>query len=69
MVVLLKEYGIDDITIGEGIVVDRKDTETPPAHAFNTLGYENLHRRYGVKYINVMARPFTAVDLGGTASA
>lgn len=63
MVVLLKEYGIDDITIGEGIVVDRKDTETP-AHAFNTLGYENLHRRYGVKYINVMARPFTAVDLG-----
>ncbi|NLZ28584.1 MAG: DUF362 domain-containing protein [Firmicutes bacterium] len=63
VVVLLKEHGIDDITIGEGIVVDRKDTGTPE-HAFNTLGYEKLRRKYGVKYINVMEHPFAAVDLG-----
>lgn len=63
VVVLLKEHGIDDICIGEGIVVDPRDTETP-AHAFKTLGYENLNKRYGVKYLNVMERPFRKVDLG-----
>ena len=64
IVVLLKERGIDDITIGEGVVTrNPKDTETP-AHAFETLGYGNLKRRYGVKAINVMERPFEKVDLG-----
>ena len=62
-VILLKEHGIEDITIGEGIVVDRHDTETP-AHAFQTLGYETLRQRYGVKYLNIMERPFRKVDLG-----
>ncbi|MCP4681474.1 MAG: DUF362 domain-containing protein [Desulfobacterales bacterium] len=64
IVVLLKERGIDDIVIGEGIVlVDPKDRITP-AHAFETLGYDVLKRRYGVEYINVMDRPFEKVDLG-----
>jgi len=63
MVMLLKEHGIDDITIGEGIVGDLKDKETP-AHAFETLGYGNLKKRYGVKAINIMERPFEKVDLG-----
>ncbi len=64
IVVLLKERGIDDITIGEGVVVmDPKDTETP-AHAFKTLGYETLNKKYGVKYINIFDRPFEEVDLG-----
>ncbi len=62
MVVLLKERGIDDITIGEGIVTKKtKDIETP-AHAFETLGYNELKRRYGVKSINVFERPFEEVD-------
>ena len=39
MIVLLKERGIDDITIGEGMVtMNPGDLETP-AHAFETLGY------------------------------
>jgi len=63
VVQLLKEQGIQDITIGEGIVTEAKDRETP-AHAFTTLGYETLRQRYGVKYINVMERPFREVDLG-----
>lgn len=64
MVVLLKERGVDDITIGEGMVtMDPKDRETP-AHAFETLGYSVLRKRYGVKYINVFERPFEKVDLG-----
>lgn len=63
MVVILKEHGIDDITIGEGIVSGAKDRETP-AHAFKTLGYDTLKQRYGVKSVNVMDRPFEKVDLG-----
>ena len=65
VVLLLKERGIDDISIGEGTVVaDPKDYETA-AHAFETLGYGSLKKRYGVKCINVFERPFEKVDLGG----
>ena len=65
MVCLLKERGIDDITIGEGTVVfDPKDRETA-AHAFQTLGYNTLKKRYGVKCLNVFESPFEKVDLGG----
>ena len=63
-VILLKERGIDDITIGEGTVVyDPKDFTTA-AHAFQTLGYNTLGQRYGVKAVNVFERPFEKVDLG-----
>ena len=64
MVVILKEHGIDDITIGEGtVILKAKDLETP-AHSFKTLGYHALKKRYGVKFINVFERPFEKVDLG-----
>ncbi len=64
MVVLLKEHGVDDITIGEGIVImEPKDRETP-THAFKTLGYDILEERYGVKCVNIHERPFERVDLG-----
>ena len=51
MVVLLKERGIDDITIGEGMVTNTPRDRETPAHAFKTLGYNALKKRYGVKYI------------------
>ncbi len=64
MVILLKDSGIDDITIGEGVVTrDHRDKETT-AHAFQTLGYDTLKKRYGIKYVNVMDRPFRETDLG-----
>jgi len=64
IVVLLKERGIDDITIGEGMVTgDAKDIETP-AHAFESLGYGVLKKRYGVNYFNIFERPFEKLDLG-----
>ena len=64
IIILLKERGIDDITIGEGTVtMNPKDTATP-AHAFETLGYGVLKQRYGIKYINVFERPFKKIDLG-----
>ncbi|HEY74337.1 MAG: DUF362 domain-containing protein [Chloroflexi bacterium] len=64
MVVLLRERGVAEITIGEGMVtLNPKDTETP-AHAFEGLGYGVLKKRYGVKYVNVFERPFEKVDCG-----
>jgi uncharacterized protein (DUF362 family) len=64
MVLLLKEHGIEEITIGEGTVtLNPRDTETA-AHAFESLGYGLLKRRYGVKCLNVFERPFLPVDLG-----
>ena len=64
IITLLKERGIDEITIVEGITTyDPKDRETP-AHAFETLGYNVLKRRYGVKTLNVFERTFKRLDLG-----
>jgi uncharacterized protein (DUF362 family) len=64
VVMLLKERGVQDITIGEGSVTyDAKHTEPSP-QAFEGLGYANLVKRYGVKLINVFDRPFEKVDLG-----
>ncbi len=46
---LLKDYGIDDITIGEGSVIfNDKGTE----EAFKTLGYYELKKKYGIKLID-----------------
>ena len=64
LIQLLKERGIDGITIGEGLVTrDPGDRETP-AHAFETLGYNLLAKRYGVRVLNIFERPFRKVDLG-----
>ncbi len=64
MIILLKERGIDDIAIIEGVVShDPKDTETM-AHAFEYLGYGALKQRYGVESLNVFERPFKKIDLG-----
>ena len=64
VIILLKERGIDDITIGEGtITMSPKDTATQ-AHAFETLGYGVLKQKYGIKFINIFERPFEKVDLG-----
>jgi uncharacterized protein (DUF362 family) len=64
MVILLKERGIDDITLGEGpVLYDPKDAETPQ-HAFESLGYNVLKKRYGLKALNIFERPFEKVDFG-----
>jgi len=69
VIILLKEKGIEDITIGEGIVTeDPKDKETP-ADAFEKLGYNTLIERYGVKVYNVFDRPFEKINLTSDVSA
>jgi len=65
VVELLKERGAGPIIIGEGIVtLDPRDRATP-AHAFESLGYNKLARRFGVETVNVFERPFKKVELGG----
>jgi uncharacterized protein (DUF362 family) len=63
-VVLLKERGIDHITIGEGLVTFRRQDAETPAHAFDTLGYNTLARRYGLTVLDLHRRPFEEVALG-----
>ncbi|MEJ2639299.1 MAG: DUF362 domain-containing protein [Desulfosarcinaceae bacterium] len=63
MVDILKAYGIDDIIIGEGMVVHPKDRKTPAA-AFESLGYGALAKRYGIRCVNVHERSFDTVELG-----
>jgi len=64
MVCILKDHGVRKIVIGEGTVVSNpKDRETPQ-HAFESLGYKTLNKKYGVEYINVFDRPFVETDLG-----
>ncbi len=62
---LLVERSVKDITIGEGIITyDPKDKATP-AHAWETLGYNTLAKRYGVKVVNLFEQPYRKVDIGG----
>lgn len=64
MVVLLKEIGVEDITIGDGpVLFDPKDKDIV-LRAFESLGYETLKRRYGVKLVNIYRAAFDEVDLG-----
>ena len=64
VVVALKDMGVNDITICEGITTLKpKDFETTK-HAFNSLGYDQLKERYGVKCLNVFERDFKKVDAG-----
>lgn len=64
MVVLLKERGVEDIAIGEGPVLwDPKDKDLVLG-AYESLGYEELRKTYGVKLVNIYRRPFDEVDCG-----
>ncbi len=59
VVTLLKEHGIDDITIGEGF-----GSNEAAEDAFKKLGYNDLKERFGVKLINTNDRPHDKIDMG-----
>lgn len=62
-VVLLKEYGINDICIVEGsLQMNPKQTHIGQK-AFEGLGYLKLKQRYGVKLFDVWERPFEKVEI------
>ncbi|MBN2032586.1 MAG: DUF362 domain-containing protein [Deltaproteobacteria bacterium] len=63
MVFLLKEFGINHISIGEGSFRG-KDFAVSTMGIFKALGYPRLEKRYGVKLVDLLEGPFQAVDFG-----
>lgn len=62
-VILLKEYGVKNISIVEGsLQLDPKKKQIGKS-AFQGLGYEKLQDRYGVRLLDVWERPFEKVDI------
>ena len=65
LVHVLSEHGVDDISIVEGsVTMDPRESSQVAAHAYESLGYNTLAKKYGVKAVNVFDRPFESVDLG-----
>ena len=64
MIIYLKEKGVDDITIGEGTVITKPKIKGLQEHAYETLGYNELKKRYGIKTVEVFDGPFEEIDLG-----
>jgi uncharacterized protein (DUF362 family) len=64
MVLLLKEHGVQSITIGEGSVYG-KNFGVPTAEVFEALGYGELAKRYGVRLLDLHREPFSREDFGG----
>ena len=64
VIVLLKEKGIEDITIGEGIASQDPNDKETALDAWERLGYNKLNEKYGVKAVNLFERPYERIDLG-----
>ena len=62
-VILLKEYGINDISIAEGSLQINPEEKHIGQKSFEGLGYQKLQQRYGVKLLDVWERPFEKVEI------
>ena len=62
-VILLKEYGVNDISIVEGSLQINPDEKHIGQKSFEGLGYHKLQQRYGVKLFDVWERPFEKVEI------
>ena len=65
MLILLKERGVERITIAEGSVRG-KDFGLETGAIYETLGYPLLARRYGVKLVDLLKGPFEELDFDGS---
>ncbi len=62
-VLLLKEHGINDISIVEGSLQLNPNEKHIGQKSFAGLGYQKLSNKYGVKLIDVWERPFEKVEI------
>jgi uncharacterized protein (DUF362 family) len=62
-VILLKDYGINDISIAEGSLQINPGEKHIGQKSFKGLGYQKLKQRYGVKLLDVWERPFEKVEI------
>ncbi|MFO7785778.1 MAG: DUF362 domain-containing protein [Thermodesulfobacteriota bacterium] len=63
MVILLKEHGVESITIGEGSAYG-KNFGVPTGRVFEVLGYGDLVKRYGVRLMDIHQEHFIEKDFG-----
>jgi uncharacterized protein (DUF362 family) len=62
----LLEYGCNDITIGEGAIINIFEELHPyTSKGFKGTGIEKLPKKYGVKLVDFNEGPFQQVRLGG----
>jgi len=64
MVILLKEHGVKDITMLEGIVEVERKSESVLQLVAKGMGLDVLAERYGVKIIDVLRGSFSKVTAG-----
>ncbi len=64
IIILLKEQGINDITIGEGFRIGETKDNNLALDAFEKLGFNLLKKKYNIKFINTFTRPFKKIDIG-----
>ncbi|RLC04859.1 MAG: DUF362 domain-containing protein [Deltaproteobacteria bacterium] len=62
-VILLKDYGINDISIVEGSLQMNPREKHIGQKSFEGLGYLKLKKRYGVKLLDVWERPFEKIEI------
>ncbi len=62
-VILLKEYGVSDISIVEGSLQVNPTQTHIGQKSFEGLGYKKLAERYGVKLVDVWERPFEKIEV------
>ena len=62
-VVLLKEHGVEEITIIEGAVEIEKNGPSLVMQAAAGMGFDKLEKRYGVKVVDVLRAPSTRVTV------
>ncbi|MFC1815565.1 DUF362 domain-containing protein [Thermodesulfobacteriota bacterium] len=65
IIILLHEYGCNDITIGEGSPF-HKELELSTINGFKRTGLARVAEKYGVKLVDFNKSEFRSVDLGPT---
>ncbi len=65
IVILLREYGCNDITIGEGAPY-HKELNLNTTNGFKCTGITELAKKYGVKLVDFNKGEFKLIDLGPT---
>ena len=63
MVLLLKDFGVGNITVGEGSARG-KDFGVSTEGIYKALGYPSFAARYGVRLVDLLSGPFEKVDFG-----
>ena len=65
IIILLREYGCNDITIGEGSIF-HKELEYNTINGFKSTGLDKVAEKYGITLVDFNESEFRSIDLGPT---